>query len=272
MRTIIYVFAVLFTIGIFAQNLYSQDNIDVVYLKNGSIIKGTIVEQVPNVSLKIKTSDGSIFVYQMDEVEKITKEEKKREPKPQVTKMKKKFNIVFYTGLYISDVSIQDPPPLLSTSSILLWHMGIGADFDVHKYFRNSSYIRFIRKGANDVYAVKGAYIIGNYLELEDALKFGMFGSSIQPYALLSMALSIKLGATGYAPSGAAVDYSSYLTGTDFGFYFGAGADFKASPNFSVAPEFKYWLGLTDVNDNNAEPSTVKTLGFQFNVGCKIYF
>jgi hypothetical protein len=46
-----------------------------VYLKNGSIIKGTIVEQIPNTSIKIKTKDGSLFVYTFDEIEKITKEE-----------------------------------------------------------------------------------------------------------------------------------------------------------------------------------------------------
>ncbi|MBS1936761.1 MAG: hypothetical protein JSS84_02985 [Bacteroidetes bacterium] len=50
---------------------------DVVYLKNGSIIRGMIVEQVPNVSLKIETSDGSVFVYELAQVEKITKEPRK---------------------------------------------------------------------------------------------------------------------------------------------------------------------------------------------------
>jgi ABC-type multidrug transport system fused ATPase/permease subunit len=50
---------------------------DVVYLKNGSIVKGVIVEQIPNLSLKIETGDGSIFVYKMDEVEKIGKEKSK---------------------------------------------------------------------------------------------------------------------------------------------------------------------------------------------------
>lgn len=48
--------------------------VDVVYLKNGSIIKGTIIEQVPNVSLKIETRDGSVFVYKIEEIEKMTKE------------------------------------------------------------------------------------------------------------------------------------------------------------------------------------------------------
>jgi hypothetical protein len=48
---------------------------DVVYLKNGSIIRGIVIEQVPNKSIKIETSDRSVFVYQMDEIEKLTKEQ-----------------------------------------------------------------------------------------------------------------------------------------------------------------------------------------------------
>jgi hypothetical protein len=57
-------------------NLIAQTNYrDIVYLKNGSIIKGIVLEQIPNVSLKMKTSDGNIFVFEMKDVEKITKEE-----------------------------------------------------------------------------------------------------------------------------------------------------------------------------------------------------
>ena len=47
---------------------------DVVYLKNGGIIRGMIIEQVPNVTLKIQTRDGSVFVYKFEEISKITKE------------------------------------------------------------------------------------------------------------------------------------------------------------------------------------------------------
>ena len=54
----------------------AQNYTEVVYLKNGSVIKGVIIEQVPNVSLKIKTSDGSLIICQMNDVEKITKEER----------------------------------------------------------------------------------------------------------------------------------------------------------------------------------------------------
>lgn len=47
---------------------------DVVYLKNESIIRGMIIEQVPNQSIKIQTKDGSVYAYKMDEILKITKE------------------------------------------------------------------------------------------------------------------------------------------------------------------------------------------------------
>jgi len=59
--------------------VYSQQYDDVVYLKNGGEIHGTIIEQIPNESIKIKTKDGNIFVYKMDEIEKMTKEEIKQE-------------------------------------------------------------------------------------------------------------------------------------------------------------------------------------------------
>lgn len=58
------------TRGVFAQNLE-----EVVHLKNGSVIRGIVVEQIPNESIKIQTRDGNLFVYRMDEIQKIAKEQ-----------------------------------------------------------------------------------------------------------------------------------------------------------------------------------------------------
>lgn len=44
---------------------------DVVYLKNGSIIKGSIIEHVPNSMVKIETSDGYIHKFDIDEVDRM---------------------------------------------------------------------------------------------------------------------------------------------------------------------------------------------------------
>ncbi len=54
----------------------SEELDDVIYLKNGNILRGTIIEQIPNESVKIKTKDGNVFGYKIDEVLKITKEAK----------------------------------------------------------------------------------------------------------------------------------------------------------------------------------------------------
>ena len=64
--------------------LYSQTNVNVVHLKNGSVLKGVILEQIPNESLKLRLYDGSVFVFRADEIEKITLEEAvQNEPKEQ---------------------------------------------------------------------------------------------------------------------------------------------------------------------------------------------
>lgn len=47
---------------------------DIIYLKNGSVINGTIIEQVPGKSYKILTSDNNTFTYTAEEIEKISTE------------------------------------------------------------------------------------------------------------------------------------------------------------------------------------------------------
>ncbi len=45
---------------------------DTVYLKDGSIIHGRVIEEVPGESLKIRTRVGNVFTYQMTDVAKIS--------------------------------------------------------------------------------------------------------------------------------------------------------------------------------------------------------
>lgn len=47
---------------------------DAVYLNNGSVLRGIIIEQVPNRSLKVQILGGSVFHVEMAEVARITKE------------------------------------------------------------------------------------------------------------------------------------------------------------------------------------------------------
>ena len=57
-----------------AFNASAQQYEDIVYLKDGSMIRGIIVEQVPNEYLKIRIQGGTVFIFKMADVSKIAKE------------------------------------------------------------------------------------------------------------------------------------------------------------------------------------------------------
>jgi hypothetical protein len=67
MKTLTTLIFVLLTIVATAQNKPTST----VYLKNGSVIKGRIIENNPGESVKIQTADKSIWVFKSTEVEKI---------------------------------------------------------------------------------------------------------------------------------------------------------------------------------------------------------
>ena len=50
---------------------------DVVYLKNGSVIRGEIIEMVSGETVKIQTIDGSVFIHDLADVERFIKEQSK---------------------------------------------------------------------------------------------------------------------------------------------------------------------------------------------------
>lgn len=55
-------------------DVFGQDRIDVIYLKNGDIFKGIIIENAPNDYVKIELPGGSIFTVKYADILKFTKE------------------------------------------------------------------------------------------------------------------------------------------------------------------------------------------------------
>ena len=53
---------------------FGQERIDVVHLKNGDIVKGVIVENIPNDCVKIELQGGSILIYKYVEIDRLTRE------------------------------------------------------------------------------------------------------------------------------------------------------------------------------------------------------
>jgi hypothetical protein len=55
-----------------APSLFAQErHSNIIFLKNGSIIKGYVIEIIPDSTTKIRTTDGSLFVFNNDELLKI---------------------------------------------------------------------------------------------------------------------------------------------------------------------------------------------------------
>lgn len=73
-KFILWVVLCIFIYFIIPETAFSREMEDVVYLKDGSIIRGTIIEQVPGDHIKIKTTDGSVFVYKIEKIDRMTKE------------------------------------------------------------------------------------------------------------------------------------------------------------------------------------------------------
>lgn len=71
MRKILFV--CMFMLGCMVVAHAQSGQTETVYLKNGSIIKGKVIEMVPGKEIKVQTSDGSLFVYRVDEVDKVVK-------------------------------------------------------------------------------------------------------------------------------------------------------------------------------------------------------
>lgn len=62
---------VLCTNNVSAQQLLTED---VVYLKDGTVLRGIVISKMPNPRVKIVTREGNALVYPMQDVRKITRE------------------------------------------------------------------------------------------------------------------------------------------------------------------------------------------------------
>ncbi len=72
---------------------------DVVYLENGSMVRGMLVEKITGSHVKLETADGSMWVFQMDEVKEITTMAAYRPPKRQLEIAEKGFYAITDFGM-----------------------------------------------------------------------------------------------------------------------------------------------------------------------------
>jgi len=98
---------------ILGNTAFAQEEVDAVYLHNGSKILGTIVEMVPDSHVKIRMYDGSEMKYTVDRIEKVRKEMREMDSDGVVVEGE---NIVWYT-----EAADEEESPLLRTP---YWELG----------------------------------------------------------------------------------------------------------------------------------------------------
>jgi hypothetical protein len=255
-----------------ASLIYAQQYEDVVYLKNGSIIHGTIIEQIPNESLKIKTKDGNVFVYKTEEISKITKEEltsvEKKEPssKSSINRLW----LGFLVGLNFSNISISSPSQTESGPDAVIMLMAGGfGERSWNKNFSTQVGISYVRKGADriDILGYYPCSATADYLDIDILLKGKLGMQGFNPYGLFGFFIGIKLSASAEY-EGESLDWSSHLNDPNLGLYIGAGTDISVSKNSEAFVEFRYELGMQNLN-KDVGPSNVTSQGFKLIAGLK---
>lgn len=88
-----------------------QQEEDVVYLKDGSVLRGTIIEDVPGESLRIRTRDGNVFRISYDRIDRRTREAAvvaaptpaatPSQPRAQVTTGRKSPGLAFFLSFLV---------------------------------------------------------------------------------------------------------------------------------------------------------------------------
>jgi len=63
-----------FALALLPESIYAQEITEVVYLKNGDILRGVIVEEIPFESIKMELPGGSTITVKYSDIAKITKE------------------------------------------------------------------------------------------------------------------------------------------------------------------------------------------------------
>lgn len=93
---------------------FSQNYQDIVFLKNGEVVKGIITEQVINQHILIRTEIGSLVKYDLEEIQKIEKLINKDKLKGEPININK----IPFVGYYYNQKHIHLTPRLLKIAVI----------------------------------------------------------------------------------------------------------------------------------------------------------
>ena len=198
---------------------------NIVKLKNGSIIRGELIEYVPNEKISIKAQDGSIFVYNDDDVISITQEE--RDP------LNTKHN-ANYQNKYLAPRGYRgfiEINPFNATNQGYVFNIKTTHGYQInHKFFVGGGMGMTVDYTYGHVTVPIYAAFKGNVAEGPVQFTYGVnVGAYYDPYAEL--------------------DASDEFIVTDTNFYSGCnvGMRFAINPDFAInlMAEFNLYLGTS---------------------------
>ena len=143
---------------------------------------------------------------------------------------------------------------------------GIGGFFtyDILDQFGVQGELLYNRKGCDITAYNPVVTVTGSYLDIVALAKYMIpIEGNFKPNVFAGPSLGLLLGATIYQGSQSA-DYSSNVSGADFGLIFGAGAAYKVGPG-SIVFDLRYYVGLSNVNKDNQFSNTNQI--FSINTG-----
>jgi len=136
MNSLIKICFIILSLFLISSTVHAQKDLeDVVYLENGSIIRGKIIEYNKDGNIKIETLGGSILVYPSTDVVKIKKEPQKNRPtksrkRPNHIPKEKDIYLSIMGGTMLGINEWGAPVPGISAKATLGWHfnrfIGIG--------------------------------------------------------------------------------------------------------------------------------------------------
>ena len=159
MRILTLILTIFFSLTLFAQ----KSKRDIVYLKNGSIVRGTILLVDPGRLIKLKTSDRNVWVFEQDKIDSIVRPER-----TQISQRSGYFNLSEMGVLAGNSANYKNAPFTLLNINSWKFEKGFSAGIGVGVEFFSETYLPivadfryFLRsEGALPFVSLQGGYSI----------------------------------------------------------------------------------------------------------------
>jgi hypothetical protein len=288
--------------------LHGQEGLeDVVYLKNGIVLHGKIVEQVPGQSIRIRTNQGDLFFYKMDEIARITREQPVVKRNLRGMKVDKDLFMSTWAGLEIASL-IPDQDRFCSdlTDSMnvlpgfsgfllsaqprygfsagvsicrrLVWRLFLQSEVSFAMKGMKISGEGSVVSGSANLHAVVDQYLVLNYLNIPVYAKFYILDKGIASKGDANFNLYLQAGPSiGFAVARKIrtnVSIAGISSGNTQNYSGFEGIDFTLDAGLGLELmtfldlEFRYSRGLTNVlNKEVAENMVLRNSAFSLLLG-----